>query len=147
MSIFESITFAIAILGAVLGVLNTWMGLSKEKVKLVVTPKHAVPIGGAPEQITFCIEVVNLSAFPVTISEIGISYGGIDKRSVIPIPISMDGGTFPRRLEPRSAVSFFSEQPSSIVDGDKMKYVYAKTDCGVVKKGSSPAFKEMAHKS
>ncbi len=145
MDIFESITFAIAVLGATLGVVNTWVGLSKEKVKLVVTPKHAIPVGGAPEHLTFCIEVVNLSAFPVTVSEVGIYYSGTDKRSVIPNPVTSDGGPFPRRLEPRSGVSLYSERPRSVIDGNKMKCVFAKTDCGVVRKGNSPAFKQMAN--
>jgi hypothetical protein len=145
MDIFEAITFAIAVLGASLGVINTWVGLSKERVKLSVTPKHAIPVGGAPEHLQFCVEVVNLSAFPVTISEVGVFYGGTSKRSVIPNPVTSDGGSFPRRLEPRSAVTLYSERPRSIVDGNKMKCVFAKTDCGVVQKGNSPAFKQMAN--
>lgn len=145
MDIFESVTFTIAVLGAVLGVIITWVGLSKEKVKLVVTPKHAVPVGGAPEHLEFCIEVVNLSAFPVTVSEVGIFYHGTNKRSVICNPVTSGNGPFPRRLEPRSAVSFYSERPRSVIDGNKMKCVFAKTDCGVVRKGNSPAFRKMAN--
>lgn len=145
MDIFESITFTIAVLGAVLGIINTWVGLSKEGVKLVVTPKHAIPVGGASEHLEFCVEVVNLSAFPVTVSEVGIFYRGTDKRSVIPNPVTSDGGPFPRRLEPRSAVTLYSERPRSVVDGNKMKCVFAKTDCGTVRKGTSPAFRQMAN--
>lgn len=141
----ESITLAIAILGAVLGIINTWVGLSKEKVKLVVTPKHAIPIGGAPENLQFCIEVVNLSAFPVTVSEAGIFYRGTDKRSVIPNPVTSDGKPFPRRLESRSALTLYSEKPRSIVNGKRMRCAYVKTDCGVVVKGNSPAFRQMAN--
>ncbi len=147
MDIFELVTFAIALLGAVLGVINTWVGLSKERVKLVVTPKHAIPVGGAPDHLEFCIEVVNLSAFPVTVSEIGVFYRGTDRRSVIPNPVTSDGGPFPRRLAPRSAVSLYSERPRSSVGGKEMKCVFVKTDCGVVRKGTSPAFKQMANES
>lgn len=145
MDIFESITFAIAVLGATLGVVNTWVGLSKEKVKLVVTPKHVIPVGGAPKHLTFCIEVVNLSAFPVTVSEVGIYYSGTDRRSVIHNPVTSDGGPFPRRLEPHSGVSLYSERPRSVIDGNKIKYAFAKTDCGVVRKGNSPALKQIAN--
>lgn len=145
MDAFEAITFSIAVLGAVLGVINTWVGLSKERVKLSVIPKHAIPVGGAPENLQFCIEVVNLSAFPVTISEIGVFYKGTDHRSVIPNPVTSDRGPFPRRLESRSAVTLYSERPCSVVNDKKMKCVFAKTDCGVVQKGNSPAFRQMAN--
>lgn len=145
MSIFETVTFAIAVLGAVLGVINTWVGLSKERVKLIVTPKHAIPVGGAPEELEFCIEVVNLSAFPITISEIGILYRGTKKRSIILHPVTSDGGPFPRRLEPRSGVSLYSKRPPLVVEGNKMKCVFAKTDCGVVSRGNSPAFRQIAN--
>jgi len=145
MSIFEIVTFAIAVLGAVLGIINTWVGLSKERVKIKVTPKHAIPIGGAPSHLEFCIEVVNLSAFPITVSEIGVFYQGTDNRSVIPNPVTSDNGPFPRRLEPRSSVTLYSARPKSAVNGNKMKCAFAKTDCGVVKKGNSPAFKQMAN--
>ena len=145
MDIFETVTFAIAVLGAALGVINTWVGLSKERVKLSVTPKHAIPVGGAPDHLQFCVEVVNLSAFPVTIYEIGIFYGGTNNRSVIPNPVTSDSGPFPRRLEPRSAVTLYSERPRSVIDGNKMKYAFAKTDCGVVQKGNSPAFRQMSN--
>ena len=145
MTIFETITFAVAVLGAVLGVINTWVGLSKERVKLTVLPRQAIPVGNAPQNIELSIDVVNLSAFPVTVSEIGVFYKGTNKRSVIPTPITSDGGAFPRRLEPRSAVTLYSERPRSVVDGHRMKCVFAKTDCGVVRKGNSPAFRQMAN--
>ncbi|RLW62678.1 MAG: hypothetical protein B6D73_18285 [gamma proteobacterium symbiont of Stewartia floridana] len=145
MTTVESITLAIAVLGAVLGVINTWVGLSKEKVKLIVTPKHAIPVGGAPEHLEFCVEVVNLSAFPVTVSEVGVFYRGTDKRSVIPNPITSDGKPFPRRLESRSGVTLYSEKPRPLVNGKRMKCAFAKTDCGVVVKGNSPAFRQIAN--
>lgn len=144
MTIFETITFAVAVLGAVLGVINTWVGLSKERVKLKVLPRHAIPVSNAPQNILLSIDIVNLSAFPVTVSEIGVFYSGTKKRSVIPNPIISDGGAFPRRLEPRSAVTLYSEKPRAVVDGHRMKCVFAKTDCGVVQKGDSPAFRQMA---
>lgn len=39
-SIVQAITLAIAVLGAVLGVINTWLGLDKSRVKLRVAPAH-----------------------------------------------------------------------------------------------------------
>lgn len=144
MTIFESVTFSIAALGAVLGVINTWVGLSKERVRLAVIPKHAIPVGAAASNIELGIEIINLSAFPVTISEVGVFYRGTTKRSVIPNPIDLDQRGFPRRLDSRESMTIYCEKPRAVVDGHRMSSVFAKTDCGIVRKGSSPAFKQMA---
>lgn len=72
MSTVQAITFAIALLGAVLGLINTWHSLDKSRVKLKVVPAHAIPVGGADPWLQFCIEVTNLSTFPVTVHEVGV---------------------------------------------------------------------------
>jgi hypothetical protein len=41
------ITLVVALVGAVLGIINTWQNLSKSRVKLRVLPKRAIP-SGAP---------------------------------------------------------------------------------------------------
>ena len=89
--------------------------------------------------------MVNLSAFPITVSEAGVFYRGTDKRWVIPKPVTSDAKPFPRRLESRSAVTLFSEKPLSIVNGKRMKCAYVKTDCGVIVKGNTPVFRQMAN--
>lgn len=65
---------SIAVLGAVLGVINTWHGLDKSRPKLRVRPAHVIPVGSAPRSLTFCIEVTNLSAFALTICDVGVLY-------------------------------------------------------------------------
>jgi len=42
MTVTESITLSIALVGAVLGVINTWHQLDRSRVKLRVTPKHVI---------------------------------------------------------------------------------------------------------
>jgi hypothetical protein len=37
---------------------------------LLVGPKHAVPYGSADPRLTFCIEVINMSAFAVTVDDV-----------------------------------------------------------------------------
>jgi hypothetical protein len=74
--IVEGVTLSIAVLGAVLGVINTWRAIDSSRVKLKVLPRHAIPVGGAPSHIGFCIAVTNLSAFPVTVNEVGVLYRG-----------------------------------------------------------------------
>lgn len=68
----EGITFAIALLGAVLGLLNTWIAIDQRRVRLRVSPAYAL----TPNVIGFSIAVTNLSAFPLTISEVGLALPG-----------------------------------------------------------------------
>jgi hypothetical protein len=142
-SVIQVITLSVAVLGAVLGVLNTWQGFDRNRVKLKVIPKGAIPVGGANQRITFCIEVTNLSTFPVTVSDVGVFYYGTDKRGSIITPFLVDGGSWPRRLEPRSSVTVYSERPTSSAE-HRIKCAYARTDCGTTKTGTSPALEQVA---
>jgi len=143
MSVIESVTLAIAVLGAVLGLVNTWHQLDRSRVKLRVRPKHAIPVGAADPRLTFCIEVTNLSAFAVTIEEAGVFYRGTDSRGAYTQPVLLDGGSWPRRLEPRSSVTVYGQSPIG-KPGHPLKCAYARTACGVTRNGNSPAFKQLA---
>jgi hypothetical protein len=94
-SAIQAITLALACLGAVLGVINTWAGLDKNRLKLRVLPQHAIPVGGAPANLNFCIAVTNMSAFAVTIDDVGVYYRGTGERGSFIKPIILDGGTWP----------------------------------------------------
>jgi hypothetical protein len=139
----QPLTLSLAVLGAVLGIINTWHGLDKSRLKLKVTPKHAIPVGGTDPRIKFCIEVTNLSAFAVTIEDVGIFYSGTKKRGSIVTPFLADGGSWPRRLEPRSSVTVYSQQPTS-EPGHKITKAYATTQCGYTRTGTTPALKQIA---
>jgi hypothetical protein len=143
MSVTEAVTFAIAVLGAVLGLINTWHSIDKKRVKIRVRPKHAIPQGAADPRITFCIEVTNLSEFAVTIDEAGVFYKGTENRGAYTQPILIDGKPWPRRLEPRSSVTVYGQLPKP-KPGHPLKCAYAHTECGVTRRGSSPAFKQLA---
>ncbi|MBW8851343.1 MAG: hypothetical protein JF600_11225 [Xanthomonadales bacterium] len=71
-SFFQAITLAVAAVGAVLGIINTWHTIDKNQVKLKVVPKHAIPYGAMDHRLRMCIEVTNLSSFPITIEEVGV---------------------------------------------------------------------------
>ncbi len=73
-TIIQGITLSIAVLGAVLGIINTWHSLDRSRVKLKVLPAHAIPVGGVDPRLTFCIEVTNMSAFAVTAHDVGVFY-------------------------------------------------------------------------
>lgn len=138
----QTVTFAVAVLGAVLGVINTWHNLDKSRVKLRVRPAHAIPVGAADQRIELSIEISNLSAFAVSVSEAGVLYSGTRNRGAIINPLFANGGGWPRRLEPRSSITVYSHLPPA--HGRGIKCAYARTECGVIKTGTSPALKQMA---
>lgn len=142
-TIIQAVTLSIAVLGAALGIINTWHGLDKSRVKLKVRPAHAIPVGVTDSNLTFCIAVTNLSAFAVTICDVGVFYRGTNCRGSIVRPILIDGGPWPRRLEPRSSVTIYGQKPDS-TPGQCIKTAYAKTECGYTKTGSSPALKQIS---
>jgi len=142
-SVAEAVTLSVAVLGAVLGIINTWQNLDRSRLKLRVVPKHAIPVGGADRRLTFCIEVTNLSMFPLTICDVGVFYRGTEHRGCIIQPILLDGGPWPRRLESRSSVTVYCGKPTSIA-GQRIRCAYAKTECGHTQTGSSPALKQIA---
>jgi hypothetical protein len=144
MSYVQAITLAIAVLGATLGLINTWHNIDKSRLKLRIVPKRAIPVGSADPRLTFCIEITNLSAFAVSIEEAGVFYKRTKNRGAIICPVFADGGTsWPRRLEPRSSVTVYSQAPSSR-SGHRIKCAYARTQCGVTVRAASPALKQLA---
>ncbi len=159
MTYINVIKFGIALVGAVLGILATWHQWSKRRVKLRVVPKRSYSLGGSNivsgEAINsqmqeleknslswWSIEVVNLSTFPLTISEVGFGTRK-GQRHVVVNPMITDDETLPFRLEPRTAVLIHS-RPDATFDPDllKNKSAFAVTDCGVVRYGRSPVFSQ-----
>lgn len=166
MTTLETVTLATAIIGAacgicgtVLGVVNTWSQVSRNRVRLRVVPKMAFMVGGrivagtkATNQLRelvssqtpsrWCIEVVNLSTFAVTISEVGFAKSNGLRHVLVPAEVS-NGRSWPARLEPREAVMLYAqigETPAPQVM--RRPYAYAETDCGVLRFGTSPIFKD-----
>jgi hypothetical protein len=144
-SVVEGVSLCLGVLGTVLGVINTLHALGRDKVRLRVVPKAAYPIGmpGSREP-RLCIEVTNMSWFPVTINEIGVLYHGSDARGSLAPPILMDGGSFPRRLESRSSFTAYAA-PGALQDrgAPPIRCAFAKTDCGTIVEGDSPAFQKL----
>jgi len=145
MTVIQIVTFSIAVLGAVLGIINTWHNLDKTRVKLKVTPAHAIPFGNVDKNLKFCIQITNLSSFPLTISDAGVFFTGTKSRGSIINPVFSDGGNWPKRLEPRTSVSVYSEIPEAPA-GHKIKCAYAITQCGEVCTGTSGALNQIANK-
>ncbi|MFN8180125.1 MAG: hypothetical protein U0167_19505 [bacterium] len=146
----DIITLAIAAVGAFLGVMNTWRAFNQDRVKLKVTPKYAFSVGGSffGGNETLCIDIVNRSTFPVTISGAGILLKGTKDASAAFLvnPIMEDRGRLPRRLEPRESLSVYFS--SDVLDDHAMlakaRGVFARTACGHMGKGTSPYLRQLA---
>lgn len=140
------ITLAAAMLGAVLGVMNTWNSMSQRRLRLKVRPARAIGIGLSRDAPDFSIEVLNLSSFAVTVTEVGIIFGksrGKSPARGAVAPYMTDGGTWPRRLEPREAVSVYLFTTSLPQDGRPLGKAYAKTACDEIVRGDSPALRQL----
>lgn len=131
------------VIGAVLGAIKTWNQLQINKVRLKVTPQHAIPVGsleGAP--INFSIDVINLSEFPVTITDVGFTLAGNRKATLATLNRIQQPSDLPVRLEQRTTYSVWFELST---DDPNTKYflsAYAHTQCGETVTGTSDALKQ-----
>jgi hypothetical protein len=139
----DGITLAIALLGATLGLINTWNSISDRRVRIRVRPLWTHAANGQG----FAIEVTNLSAFPVTIAETGLLYerprSSSPERAVLPHGMRSGDGKWPRRLEPRDQVTVYSSL-SEIPTGRSLWGGYARTMCGELAHGRSPALRQLS---
>lgn len=137
----DILTIALASVGAVLGVINTWNAINQHRVRLRVNPALAFAPDGAP--LALSIEIVNLSAFPITLTELGFKLSRAKKIPMLDAA-SLDGKSLPRRLEAREAAVFLlNVQALSQARGLHLTKAYVRTACGRVKTGSSPAFRDI----
>jgi hypothetical protein len=139
-AVFDLVTLAIALLGAGLGIFNAWRTWVNDRVRLKVKVSHGVGSGGVE---IFLIEVLNLSAFPVTVTHIGFDLLGTDRHAQIPIPRFVRGETLPVRLESRTALTVFQPLAESPPNGwVGVRRAYALTACGLKRVSSGRAFDE-----
>ena len=141
-NIYAAITFAIAVLGAVLGILNTWRAFDRDKIRIRVSPRWAISYWGSEMATRFCLEITNLSYIPITINQVGFELRRPKEHILVFNPEFIDGGKMPRRLDPRSSFTVYApagtEEKKGFAD---VKCAFAQTACGVVARGSSPALK------
>lgn len=147
------------ICGTVLGIVNTWNQISQRKVRIKVVPKLAYMVGGnnvivgvrcsgLQQQLAsrgtpsrWCIEVINLSSFAVTISDVG--FGKTEGTRHVIIRPEVSNKSWPARLESHEAVTLYAAIGESLAPAIMQEAVaYAKTDCGKVFYGTSSIFQE-----
>jgi hypothetical protein len=103
---------------------------------------QTVSYNGELGETVGCIEVINLSNFPVTVAETGFTVTGKRKnwRQAITSPMASDRQPFARTLEPRSSVTCCFDLK---ILGPRIKKAYVRTSCGEFAYGVSPALKRM----
>jgi hypothetical protein len=148
------VTFALAVIGACLGVLNTWHTFDQRKVRLKVRPLRAIPLGKGAAQRSprgsdgglFSIEVINLGTFAVTIDEFGFAVGS-GRHAAITAPKFLDNEGLPRRLEPREAATAYFSAADILAhirrEGHRLGKAYVRTACDVRAYGASPALRQL----
>jgi hypothetical protein len=136
----DVVTMGVALLGAVLGVMNTWNAMNQRRVRVRVTPHFALDMSRQPVGVS--IELVNLSAFPVTIAEVGFECGA--GRMALIQPQLLDHRTIPVRLEAREATSVLVTPRNFAVPPAKLGSAYARTACGEMIHGNSQAGRQFS---
>jgi len=147
----ESITLITAIVGAVcgvagaiLGVINILHQMQRDKIRLKVTPHHAIPVGSLENApVNFGIEVINLSEFPVVIEDVGFQLADKCHGTLSPVPGLQPKGKLPLRVEPRTAYSKLFHLDKDTIDWANVRCAYAQTQCGTTVTGTSPALKQI----
>jgi len=128
----DSITLAVALLGALLGIINLVLSVFRERVRLRILPQEYFTSHGDQG---LCFDVVNCGFTPVTITMVGLSIQG-GKMFQVPT------GELPKRLEPRTALTIYwppgASQNPCLADG---RQAVVRTACGRSFRGNSPALK------
>lgn len=153
MSVMDGINLAIALVGAILGIMATLHQWNESRVKLRVIPRRSYMVaengwvhashyeelaaateGNCPARWT--IEVVNLSSFPVTISAIWFpSKDGKGSHYIIAPEVDRKR-PFPTRLESREAAQFSAAIGVELCANTKAE-VFVRTDCDSTCRGTS----------
>lgn len=137
LSIKDGITLGIALLGAVLGIINLWRAFDRDRIRLKVVPQSYIHTNGFAG---LCVEVINLSYVPVTLKQVGFKVKH-EERFIQSIEYQMtDAARLSHRLEPRAACTVF--YPPGVEDAELFRHVtsaYARTACDRLFSGTSPA--------
>lgn len=134
--------------GAILGVLNTWHNLRRDRVRLSVRPYHAIPVGLNIAPINFGIEVINLSEFPIVLEDIGFQLLANKRATLSLLTHSIETPSkLPCKLEPHTAYSSRFHTTDVHLDFGHIECAYARTQCGITIRGTSPALKQLTRGS
>jgi len=137
-------TLAIAVLGAVLGILNFYRAVVRDRVNIKIRPSlyFMAPPGG--ESFTgLCVEVVNLGFIPVTISNAYFQMQDDSLFADLQIRTNLGLQKIPIRLDPRESTTFFfNSELNAEMALLEARCVLVKTACGINLKNSNKEFRK-----
>ena len=137
------ITAVLACIGAFLGIINTIYNIHQNRFKLKIIPSLSVKVYNKKvDKIeNLCIQIINLSNYPVTVSQVGfLLTSGEYTHGMIMAPITYDNKPWPRRLESREAVRvYYGRGLKDINIVKEAKKIYVDTECGRRVYGRGPA--------
>lgn len=135
---------ACGLTGTVLGIINTFHQLSRNKVRLKVAPHIVIPVGAFKDAPwNFGIEVVNLSEFAVVITDTGFKLKDGRRGTLATVDGFEKNGKLPLRLEPRTAYSKFFHAEEDTFVWRSVCCAYATTQCGTIATGKSGALDQL----
>jgi hypothetical protein len=140
---FALATFGLGIIGTFLGITNFIRALISDRVRLRIRcyPLAIINPGNVVEEIC-CVEVVNLSSFPVTLKEVALEPPSPflrrhRERFVNMIYACRNGERLPVRIDPRDSVQVYYKNKSAMEMLIKQSHqVIAETACGKICYGS-----------
>jgi len=124
----QAVTLATALLGAVLGILNWWRNFNADRVRLRIGVGRALVSNDRTHYVS--VTLVNVSNFAVTITAVGFDLRGTDQHIPLPGHWVIDGGTLPKRLESRAAITALAPIGALQRGGNRVAVAYAETACG-----------------
>lgn len=110
----QIVTLIIAMVGAVLGLVNTWRTFSNDRVRVRVKPAYSLLTDGSE---FLSIEVINLSTFAVTVTSFGFTVRGGSANLFMPDFRLSTPDSLPKRVEPRESFAIFL-RPGGTFYGD-----------------------------
>ena len=126
--VMQAVTLAIAVLGAVLGVLNAWRNWVHDRLRVRVDVSRASGLDGTP---AITINIRNLSRFDVTITHIGLHCSGRKRHMQLWQPLFTRGEALPVRLESRASCTVVQAIAALPEQGWlSVECAYVSTACG-----------------
>ena len=134
---------AFGLLGAVLGIMNTWRAFDRDRPRLLVTPIMLI----SETEEWLGIKVTNLGYQPVTLKNVGFTLRWSSDHMPVLFHL-FGGGRLPQRMEPRTSITAMVPQATRHHPNfARVSRAYADTDCGRRFTGSSGALRHQIRKS
>lgn len=152
------------VVGAMLGGTNFLLRFLEKRVRLRVVPQIAFDVGQnivmtgdrpmgrfrdylkGGKTLRLCVEITNLSEFPITVAQVGFSRKGRhqDRLHFVVPDVTPSSKSWPVRLDPRESCTVYAE-PSQGFDAllEHGPLAFCETDCGCTVYGTSLIIKHI----